>query len=104
MTVQWDRFRYYCPKCFNALTSEVKSLVRVDYSDKWKEIQGQTMKVRITYRNEVFIEGKDLKEIARKFDSMSLVPENASFVEVSSVEDGKTLEDLKRAFEDAFLK
>jgi hypothetical protein len=60
------------------------------------------MRVRITYRNEVFIEGKDLKEIARKFDNMSLTPDGASFVEVSSVEDAETLEGLKREFEDAF--
>ena len=62
------------------------------------------MRVRITYRNEVFIEGKDLKEIARKFDNMSLTPDGASFVEVSSVEDAETLEGLKREFEDAFYE
>ena len=25
MTVQWDTFRYYCPKCFNAFLLETKN-------------------------------------------------------------------------------
>lgn len=57
------------------------------------------MKVRITYRNEVFIEGKDLKEIRNIFDRMELSTKVADFVEVSSVENADTLEDLKDKFE-----
>ena len=57
------------------------------------------MKVRITYRNEVFIEGKDLKEIKRIFDKINVEPEGSKFVEVSSVEEVGSYKDLKKEFE-----
>lgn len=60
------------------------------------------MKVRITYRNEVFIEGKDMKEIAEVFDNMNVVPEDSDFVEVCSVEDAETYEDLMNEFDEVY--
>ena len=60
------------------------------------------MKVRITYRNEVFIEGKDMKEIAEAFDNMNVVPEGSDFVEVCSVEDAETYEDLMNEFDEVY--
>ena len=60
------------------------------------------MKVRITYRNEVFIEGKDMNEIKKLWDEMNVVPNGSDFVEVSSVEDADTFEDLMNEFDKVY--
>lgn len=63
------------------------------------------MKARITYRYEIFIEGKDLNDIRRKWYDIDLRPkfvdvapegvEDGGFIEVVSAEDADTYEDLK---------
>ena len=65
------------------------------------------MEVRITYRSEIYIKGDSLDEIKRKFETLSLDPNDASdesvtdycFIEITSVEDAMTYEDLKSKFE-----
>lgn len=54
------------------------------------------MEVRITYRSEVYIKGDNLKEIKNKWDEFE--EGNATFVEICSVEDAKTYEDLFMEF------
>lgn len=48
---------------------------------------------RFNYRVETYIEADSMKEAVSKFENMQL-PENVDFVEVVSVEDGDTMEDL----------
>lgn len=62
------------------------------------------MEARITYRMEVYIEGKDLKEIKNKWLDLDLTPKftdvapegvgDGGFVELVSCEDADTYEDL----------
>ena len=65
------------------------------------------MEVRITYRSEIYIEGENLKEIREKWESLNLEPKEAvedeavtefGFVEVTSIEDADTYEDLMKEF------
>lgn len=61
------------------------------------------MELRITFRSEVFLQGKDMKDIAKKFQDMDFYSDEAhkkgiSFVEVSSVEDSDFI-DHKKEFE-----
>lgn len=56
------------------------------------------MKARITFRAEVYFEGKDLKEIRNKFESTDILTGGAEFVEITSVEDADTLEDVMHKF------
>lgn len=54
------------------------------------------MKVRITFRSELFIEGKDLAEVASKFEAMPLFSADAlengyaDFIELMSMDDEDT--------------
>ena len=59
------------------------------------------MKARITFRVETYIEGKSLPEIRSKFEAMDL-PENCNFVELVSVEDALTYDDIMPEFEDTY--
>ena len=58
------------------------------------------MEVRITYRSEVYIKGDSLKEIKDKWEALNLTSQegNSEFVELCSVEDAETYEDLENKF------
>ena len=58
------------------------------------------MKAKISYRMEIEIEGENLDEIRREFESINLSPdERAHFVETIYVCDGDSYEDLTSDFE-----
>jgi NADH:ubiquinone oxidoreductase subunit E len=62
------------------------------------------MEVRITFRSELYLEGKDMKEIAEKWEGMELFSNEANCagaceVAVVSVEDNDTYDDLTEEFE-----
>ena len=65
-------------------------------------------KVRITFSTEVYINGKDLAEIKDKWENLPLfsaeaVEEaDADFVELVSVEDADTYEDIMTEFRKAY--
>ena len=65
-----------------------------------KEVEvEEEMKVRITFRSEIYIEGKDLRGIKDIFEALdlgydALKPYEYEFVELVSVEDADTYEDL----------
>jgi hypothetical protein len=58
------------------------------------------MEVRITYRSEVYIKGDSLEEIKDKWEALNLTSQegNSNFVELCSVEDAETYEDLENEF------
>ena len=61
--------------------------------------------VRITFRSEITIEGDTLADVKKKFEEMTLysgqaINNGANFIEVNSVEDANTLEDLSAEFND----
>lgn len=56
--------------------------------------------VRITWRQEITLEGKDLKEIKDKWESLNLGV--GEFVEISSIEDADTYEDLESEWDDLY--
>ena len=58
------------------------------------------MEVRITYRSEVCIKGDSLEEIKDKWEALNLTSQegNSEFVELCSVEDAETYEDLENEF------
>lgn len=62
------------------------------------------MEVRITYRSEVYIKGDSLKEIKEKWDALNLTSQegNSEFVELCSVEDAETYEDLEEEFNNLY--
>lgn len=62
------------------------------------------MKVRITFRSEIFIDGKDMKEIVDKWANLQLFSSEAAeagadIFEVSSVEDAETYDDVMDKFD-----
>lgn len=58
------------------------------------------MKIRITYLSEVYVEGETLEECRRKWAELDLTSKegNPEFVELVSVEDADTYEDLMSNF------
>lgn len=56
---------------------------------------------RFNYRVESFIEADSMEDAVRKFEDIKL-PNNVDFIEVLSVENGDTLEDLTSEYEDSF--
>lgn len=55
--------------------------------------------VRITFRSEVYIEADSLKEARQKWESCELFSDeakklSADFIEIDSIEDGDTYDDL----------
>ena len=56
---------------------------------------------RFNYRVESFIEADSMEDAVRKFEDIEL-PNNVDFIEVLSVENGDTLEDLTSEYEDSF--
>ena len=58
------------------------------------------LKIRITYRSEVYVEGETLEECRRKWEELDLTSKegNPEFVELVSVEDADTYEDLMSNF------
>ena len=62
------------------------------------------MEVRITFKSELYIEGKDMKEIVEKWEGMELFSKEANYAgayetAVVSVEDNDTYDDLTQEFE-----
>ena len=64
------------------------------------------MEVRFTFRSEVFINGKDLKEIKEKWEELNLFSDDAKancadYVEMSSIErtDDNSYTDLENEFD-----
>lgn len=62
------------------------------------------MKVRIVWSTEVYLEGDNMKEIKDKWEHLSLYSKdlsdnNAEYVEICSVEDGETYNDLQNEFD-----
>lgn len=65
------------------------------------------MEVRITFRSEIFLEGKDMKEIVEKWENIQLfsgeaVAEGADFIEVDTVEDADTYDDVFDEFNNPY--
>lgn len=68
------------------------------------------MTVRITFRSEIFIEGKNLKEIRNKFENLPLYDidfeddkvSDYDYCELVSVEDADSNEDLENEYLKAF--
>lgn len=61
------------------------------------------MKVRITFRSEVYISGRSINEIRNKWEDLSLYSDEArrckaDFVELVSAEDANTFRDLSDEF------
>ena len=63
------------------------------------------MKVRITFRSEVFVSGRSMREVVQKFEDTPLFSEDArkelhaDFVELVSVENDDTGEDLMQEYD-----
>lgn len=68
------------------------------------------MTVRITFRNEIYIEGENLKEIRNKFENLPLYDidfkddkvSDYGYCELVSVEDADSNEDLENEYLKAF--
>ena len=66
------------------------------------------MKVRITFRSELYIEGKSLEEVVSKFERMPLFSADAleegsaEFIELVSIDDEKTGEDLMEKYNEIY--
>ena len=65
------------------------------------------MEVRITFRSEIFLDGKDMKEIVEKWENLRLfsgeaAAEGADFIEVDTVEDADTFDDVLDEFNNPY--
>lgn len=62
------------------------------------------MEVRITYLSAVYIKGDSLEEIRDKWDALNVTSQegNSEFVELCSVEDTESDEDLEDEFKHIF--
>ncbi len=65
------------------------------------------MKVRITFRSEICIEGKTMEDIAKTWNKSKLFNEDVQkfspeVIELTSAENSETFEDLKEKFNDAY--
>ncbi len=66
------------------------------------------MRVRITFRSEISIEGKDLEEVVRKFEGMPLFSADAleegsaEYIEMTSMDDEDTGEDLMLKYNEMY--
>jgi len=56
------------------------------------------MEARISFRNEIWIKGKDLQEIKDKWENLSMT--DSQFVELISVED-ENFKDITKEFNEA---
>lgn len=62
------------------------------------------MKVRITFRSELFVQGEDLAEVVSKFESMPLFSADAleegsaEYIELVSMDDEETGDDLMHQY------
>lgn len=68
----------------------------------------EKMGVRITFRSEIYFEGKDLADIANQWEQIELFSSDANNaraceIELVSVEDADTYEDLKSEFNQIYL-
>ena len=64
------------------------------------------MEVRITFRSEVYISGENMAEIRDKWESMNLYEKDngVGFVEINTVEDAETYNDMMQEFYHAYDK
>ena len=68
------------------------------------------MKVRITFRSELYIEGKDLEEVIGKFEDMPLFSADAleeghaDYVELVSIDDEDTGDDLMQQYNELYYR
>ncbi len=66
------------------------------------------MKVRITFRSEIFFDGETIEDVAKQwlttplFTTKAISKNGADFLEIVSVEDVETSEDLNTEFNNAF--
>lgn len=60
------------------------------------------MKVIFTYRMETCVEGETFDECVSKFEKMNLETENSTFVELTSVEDADTHENLSIKYSEIY--
>lgn len=66
------------------------------------------MTVRVTFRSEVYIDASSVAEAKEKFEAMELYSEkakkemNADFVEINSIEDGDTYDDLTEKWDESY--
>lgn len=66
------------------------------------------MKVRITFRSEIFFDGETIEDVAKQwlttplFNTEAISNNGADFLEIVSVEDAETSEDLDTGFNNAF--
>ena len=65
------------------------------------------MKVRISFRSEIVIEGETMEQVVDKWQAMSLFSEEAEdsgveFYDIESVEDADTFEDLMDEFHEYY--
>jgi hypothetical protein len=62
------------------------------------------MEIRITFRSEVYISGDSLSEITYKWEAMKLYQDgnDIEFIEISSVEDAETYDNLEHDFYNAY--
>lgn len=67
---------------------------------KEKDLLKKPISVRITWRQEITLDGKDLKEIQDKWNKMDLGV--GEFVEISSIENADTYEDLESEWDDLY--
>lgn len=78
-----------------------------NYYQKKKNYVNNEMKVRITFRNEIYVEGKDMKGVRNIFECLDLGYDKLkeygyNFVELCSVEDAETYEDLMSEWKNAY--
>lgn len=65
------------------------------------------VKVRITFRSEVYIEGEDMAEVKENWENLPLFSADAledafaEVLEVQTIEDTETHKDLKKEFDEA---
>ena len=66
------------------------------------------MTVRVTFRSEVYIDADSVADAKAKFEAMELYSEkaknemNADFVEINSIEDSDTYDDLTEKWDESY--
>lgn len=62
------------------------------------------MKLRITFRSEMYVEGETMEDCISQWERTPLYPPktNCSFVEISSIEDADTYEDKTNEWDETY--
>lgn len=79
----------------------LNSLETFDPKDLLKK---KEISVRITWRSEIFLTGKGLEEVKRKWESLELLNKdiNAEFIEIESIENAETFDDLESEWDETY--